>query len=365
MAKIVCDPLWVVDDSASRAARRAYEQALSPIQEILRKQDALMAKPDLSRLARTVGRVDALAARHAGLSDTAFARLTKYAAPSIAAYEMPKMPTFQVPSLPSHLLPSLPTYGMPQLPKFDFPRLPKYVLPDLNKSYLNLGGWAESLAKLFAEAHPTNWPPDSEDLDWDLLEQIVATEGIPIVWVPRREIVDALLAAADRESRLNILMSRRSDIVDDCRAVLSTVECEEINDLLPLAGNALDAFDAGHDNAAMALAVALVESGVSTVIPGGTKKLNRAVSFSIDRVPFLLLRAYGALGTIPTLYTSWFKSEGSPPPETLSRHVVSHALTTEVMRDEHPLLAMMYLASILRGLEDWVTHEMARIDLDE
>jgi len=334
------------------------------MQKILREHDALVAMTDIGRLARTVGRVDALAARHASLTATAFG-LSKHAAPTLAAHKALRYPGFAVPSLPTYVKPKVPTYQVPNFPTYAMPRSPKNAFPDLSRSYLKVGGWAESLAKLFKEAHPSNWPPDSDDLDWNLLEQIVATEGIPIVWVPRREIVDALLAAPDRDSRLQILMTRREDVVEDCRAVLALVDCDEIKDLLPLANDAVDAFGAGHDNAAMALAVALIESAVSTVIPGGTKNVTRAVSFSLERVPFLLLRAYGALGTIPTLYMSWFKSQGSPPPDTLSRHVVSHALTTEVMRDEHPLLSMMYLASILRGLEDWLTHEMAGINLDE
>jgi len=48
------------------------------------------------------------------------------------------------------------------------------------------------------ESLPPNWP---DDIDLDKVRTIVQDEGLPLVWVPRAEIMTELLAAPDRTAR--------------------------------------------------------------------------------------------------------------------------------------------------------------------
>lgn len=48
---------------------------------------------------------------------------------------------------------------------------------------------------------------------------MVQDEGIPLVWVPRGEIVSDVLAAPDRQARIKILLARSGEVMQDCRDV--------------------------------------------------------------------------------------------------------------------------------------------------
>lgn len=48
------------------------------------------------------------------------------------------------------------------------------------------------------------------DLDLDVAAAIVRDDGIPLVWVPRRAIVEELLAAEGRPARVSILLAESS-----------------------------------------------------------------------------------------------------------------------------------------------------------
>jgi hypothetical protein len=50
---------------------------------------------------------------------------------------------------------------------------------------------------------------------------VLAEDGIPIVYVPRAEIVRAILEADDYDSRIKVLVTNRHDVADDCRAAIN------------------------------------------------------------------------------------------------------------------------------------------------
>src|SRR4051812_5159759 len=48
---------------------------------------------------------------------------------------------------------------------------------------------------------------------------------IPVAWVPRTEVVEALLLdCATREKRVHLLVERIDDILDDCDAILTDID---------------------------------------------------------------------------------------------------------------------------------------------
>ena len=53
---------------------------------------------------------------------------------------------------------------------------------------------------------PPNWP---KPVDWEQLGTVMADDGIPLTWVPRRSFVEKVLAAHDRPARVAELMKRR------------------------------------------------------------------------------------------------------------------------------------------------------------
>ncbi|MGS2620189.1 hypothetical protein ACVCAH_37900 [Micromonospora sp. LZ34] len=106
---------------------------------------------------------------------------------------------------------------------------------------------------------------------------LVQDEGIPLVWVPRKEIVRQVLQSANRDERIKVLLAHRDDVIQDCQDVLAKVSDGELVSQFPLAASAVDAFADGHDEAAQSLAVVVTETVVSRTIDRDYKKVKNAV----------------------------------------------------------------------------------------
>ena len=106
-------------------------------------------------------------------------------------------------------------------------------------------------------------------------------EGIPLIWVPRGNIVGALMSASGTAKRHAILIGARDDVVADCLAVLAEVTALE---LVPLAGLAADSGRAlrdGHCAASQALSANVFDTWLRDVVSRG--KLFKPPG---DREPF-------------------------------------------------------------------------------
>src|SRR6266700_4278778 len=76
--------------------------------------------------------------------------------------------------------------------------------------------WA-AVARAWERAKPANWEPLSLS-QWERLPEVAFGDGIPIAWVPRRELLTQLLSAADRAERIQLLVEHESVILADCAA---------------------------------------------------------------------------------------------------------------------------------------------------
>lgn len=236
------------------------------------------------------------------------------------------------------------------IPKFDFTSL----LPKLN-----IGPAMRALLEQIRERLPPNWPTD---LDEDRACAIIQEEGIPLVWVPRSNIVTELVDAADWASRVAILLAHQDELVEDCRTVLGDIHHKTLLRQLPLAERAVDAFAGGHGEAVQALAVVLTESIVSWAIEVDSsdvkkegsryKAIRKEVLFDPDLVPLFVLRLRAALAPIGTFYTAWYASSGTPPPEKLSRHVTVHQADPGHYTAGNAVVAVLLLVSVMRAVQE-------------
>ncbi len=227
------------------------------------------------------------------------------------------------------------------IPHVDFSAiLPKIEFP-----------WAQRLSELaqrIRERLPPNWP---DDIDLDAVQAVIQDDGLPLVWVPRAEIVANLLAAADRTARVELLLAHEQEIIADCRAVLSDVSHDTLTGQLPLAVKALDAFKSGHYEAAQALAVTVTETAVSDAL-GTYSEARQKAAFDPDRVTLRQLRVQAALAPIGPFYTIWYPRSGKPAPETLSRHVTVHHAEQWHYTRGNSAVAILLLTSVLRALQE-------------
>lgn len=213
------------------------------------------------------------------------------------------------------------------------------------------------------------------------------SEGLPLAWVPRSEIIVELDGCADDQARLHVLESRRGLILQDCEDTLGECTDEWVIDGVTLARRALEAIRAGHDEAGMALAVALGEPLAAwAATPRAMaflseedradweKKRSKSkypwAQIEIDRVGNGNVEPWDftyqvLIAPIPRFFTPWWPDKGTPPPKGLSRQVVAHQPTLAHFSTTNALLAVMLVTSILRQQQDWsdeVGHDDAQQD---
>lgn len=239
-------------------------------------------------------------------------------------------------------------------PQRDFAALfPKIELPDLSfvlrPLIADLGKAFAPLAKRLLESLPPNWPPD---IDFDTLTTVIRDHGLPLVWVPRAEIVSDVLAAPDRRARVEVLISRADEVAEDCRAVLREVSHDMLSGQQPLAVKVLNAFEAGHYEAAHALAVVVTETAVTRAFEyKDYADIKKAVNFDPELVHLTELRVQAALAPIGAFYTAWRPSWGIPVPEVLSRHVSVHQADEDHYTRGDAVVAVLLVTSVLRALQ--------------
>lgn len=232
-------------------------------------------------------------------------------------------------------------------------KAPAFVWPDY------AGAFAAMFERL-RETLPPNW---SEEIDESEAISVIGTDGIPLVWVPRTEIVAAVLAASDRNARLQLLIIHQAQIVDDCREVLAGITEESLSGKVPLAIKAVEALAAGHFEAAQALAVVVAESAIAPAISDKYQTVKKQVLFDPELIPYSLLRLRAALLPIGGFYTDWSPKSPHPMPEALSRHVSVHHAAVVHYTNENAVLAVLLVTSVLRALQE--LQEIAAASDDE
>ncbi|SCG71902.1 hypothetical protein GA0070613_4992 [Micromonospora inositola] len=222
--------------------------------------------------------------------------------------------------------------------------LPKFTMPDLT-------GVGEAIDRLRAKL-PPNWPLDDPEL-LENVSSVVQDEGIPLVWVPRKEIVRQVLQAADREERIKVLLANRDDIIQDCRDILATISDADLANQLPLATRVVDAFADGHDEAAHALAVLITETVVSRTIDKKYATVKKIVKIDDwGELSVTELRLKTALAAIGPFYATWFPNQDTPAPTELSRHVTVHQADLSHYTAGNSIVAVMLMTSVLRAIQE-------------
>jgi len=218
-------------------------------------------------------------------------------------------------------------------------------------------GFVDDFLETQKEIFPPNWPPH---VDLDLAASILNQEGLPLAWVPREQIVSAMLHAHDREARIQVLIENREEVLDDCYETLDHISHPYLQRQLPLGGKVLAALKAGFDEPAQALAVAVTDAAVSVIIggyrelPGGYRAYKGIVlvNFNEIRAPYELVRVKAALAPLGPFYADWLPDQDGPKPTELSRHVSVHAAGTDHYTSANALVAAMLMASVLQALQE-------------
>lgn len=232
-------------------------------------------------------------------------------------------------------------------------------------------------------SRPQNW--HGSGLTPDRILPLAIDDGIPVAWVPPTDVLKALVAAPQGQRRA-VLLAHEVEVLADCRRRL--LECDDpgLDDTTHLLTRAFDAFDGGHPEAAMALAVSVGEPlALWASVPrvqvfdsrsarenwerDRKRKKYKLASMELDRVvPGSSMHRYevsrhALIAPVKKFFTEF--RPGDPKPDVLSRHVVAHAPTPVHFSRTNALLALMLATSILREQQDWSEEVRATDSVDD
>jgi hypothetical protein len=248
--------------------------------------------------------------------------------------------------LAASLAPALPKIKLtPVLPTVDFTQ----YLPKVTVTIPALPPGFSAMLEGLRRQEPPNWPTD---IDFDRVVEIIRDDGLPLVWVPRAEVVQEMVRAESREARVSVLLDRVPELMEDCRQVLQTVTHGDLIGQKQLAGRCVQAQEQGHHEAAQALAVAVTETAVSRAFDGNYAKVKQKVLFDPELVTYRQLRLRAALAPIHRFYTDWSPKSPHPAPEAISRHVTVHHADPSHYTPANSLVAVLLACSVLRALQE-------------
>lgn len=201
-----------------------------------------------------------------------------------------------------------------------------------------------------------NWSNGVDpDRAWD-----VTVEGIPLAFVPRARIVDQLIAAENRDARLDIVLSSKSLILSDCRDALDVEDDDPLPESLAtlpaLLREVVDVLEAGFVASACALGISVIDvalrrtsekkinySNVRTAVVA--KKLRKAIAENDFRV-------IRAMRPLHSLCVNWDPRSQEPLPPMPSRGAIAHWAEPGHLSETNAILIAMAATSLLLGLAE-------------
>ena len=205
----------------------------------------------------------------------------------------------------------------------------------------------------------------------------VATQsGIPVAWVPPASVL-RMLVSAPPAARIAILRAHTADVLAQCDELLNECRDNWLGDGPVLVKRAIDAFKAGHHEAAMALAVAVSDSLAAWALEqhvhvfeseaekeewekqrkkkgkGSLAEMELAAVGTGRELKRLEVLRHALIIPIPKFFTPYYGQPGEAMPNTASRHATVHRPTVSHLTRDNALLAIMFCISILRAQQAW------------
>jgi hypothetical protein len=226
------------------------------------------------------------------------------------------------------------------------------VLASIQRIKVVSADLAERMRRAWLEALPPNWRGMSTD-DVKACVDMAMESGLNVVWVPRREIVGALLGAEDDAAREAVLIDRTGDVLDDLAATLAEVTHPDLSDFRAAAAQAIDACRGGHFAAAQSHAAAAL-SGVVHRQFGETKFSKARERFERDHPDNVELRLLRMTTLLHVFARALTHTDYAQP--GFNRHATLHGWAYQHTH-ANAVAALLLLVGLLRELHEWFERE--------
>jgi hypothetical protein len=217
--------------------------------------------------------------------------------------------------------------------------------------------WLKTIGPALASLKLAVYPPNLrtiEDLKFEEVEQVVMVDGIPLYGVPRTSTAEALVRADGANERRDILGRRWKTISADCRECVEGCTSESVATYVPFAVAALDALEAGHTEAAQALAGSLVDAILSAYF--GKDRYNftpdKKGKRTKDAYNEFSVRRFIAFAPMWQTYQLFWVEDGDPVPTTFSRNATAHTVSRKQFNRRNAVQGLMVACSLIYRLDE-------------
>lgn len=226
-------------------------------------------------------------------------------------------------------------------------------LPDMTQYRSALtAGWAQDLLKslpsiseLRRAQYPANIADADVEIDFELFEEIMIEEGLPLAWVPSASTIEALMAADSRATRRRIVGNRWRGIIGDCEERLTSLTSIEAVKFAQFALSAIRALRGGHASSAQALAATTLDSILQQVM---SRSERRAITGQTrPSADDYSARQYFAFTQIWAIHRPFFPDRGDSLPASFSRHGAVHGVSRRQYSRVNTVIALAHLTSLL------------------
>ncbi|MFR9675744.1 hypothetical protein [Streptomyces sp. TR02-1] len=233
---------------------------------------------------------------------------------------------------------------------------------------------SRSLYERVARASRDLLPDNLSGLEADDIESVLKishSDGLSLAWAPHPDTVLAVLAATTPEQRSTTLTDHRDTVLQDVSASLDQITASDLAELRDLLDAAVAAADAGHDEAAQALAgnvldTTMTDHGsalVRSTFPAANyadKQVGKSHGFTLnaalqqyplsqDLTLFQYVRYLVLAGLSEAFAPSWNAHDG------FNRHRTAHEVSRATYRPGFVLPALLLAQALLRLIDQDMT----------
>lgn len=240
---------------------------------------------------------------------------------------------------------------------------------------------AQTIAKAGQEASrhfPDNWPPGK------LKECIALCEsGMPIVFIPRAELVSKLAAIKDTAAQKRFLLKHDKEIIDECRQKIAQVTILP-KDFQAHSTASLDAYESGNYRAAQSTACVTLDALLPLLLDmrqayktnkgklaeRQVRELSQKLATDLMRKPLTADTTLYAIACFPLLagaLDSFQIGDRQSYKKHFNRHMTTHTVNHMQYKQSNALIALMTVTSLCIVTDKlgkyWLTRAFKRYGL--
>lgn len=197
---------------------------------------------------------------------------------------------------------------------------------------------------------PPNWRGEDVPIP-DNIEDLLIDEGLPLGWVPPKDVLIDVFGAATPEARQQVLETNLEAIVNACRMELDIIRDPDLQEYVHFAYESIEALRADLNKSSQALSTNLLD----TILRHSLDKhyrhslvTDQNTRPALDDYP---MRVAIVIGGIWGAHSRYYPRKGDDIPSNFSRHASAHAVSFRQYSRLNALIAVMHVVGLLKVLE--------------